>query len=258
MTIWRASIAQNDNKNKNNVTFLFKSAVLNAVKTIRDKKKRADKGFIFDYLTKSLVSNLKMELKNVLAALVDNNRVIDKKTPTGLRSFHIVNDLSDRQNEINNLIENNHGDSNLDFNKNCPLLHYNIDTPYSQQVVSRPEGAKGELKLEARFSTLKNYIECEISSLNSKFHSDYDKSKTANTQEYEEMVTFRKSIDFLQNEVASKDAIDKTLIEMQTGILDSSANCGFQNKDNMPSINITDNSFIQVNNSDHKRKNNLI
>ena len=197
MTIWRASIAKHDNKNKNNVIFLCKSAVLNAVKTIGDKKKRADKGFIFDYLTKSLASNLEMGLlKHVLAALIDNNRVIDKKTPTGLRSFHTVNDLSDRQNEINNLVDNNHGDSNLDFNKNCPFLHYNIDNRYSHQVVSRPEGAKSELKLQVRFSTLKNIIECEISSLNSKFQSDYDKSNTANTQEYEEMATRQKRIDF--------------------------------------------------------------
>ena len=200
MTIWRASIAQNDNKNKNNVTFLFKSAVLNAVKTIRDKKKHADKGFIFDYLTKSLVSNLEMGLlKHVLATLIDNNRVIDKKT--GLRFFHIVNDLSDRQNEINNVIDSNHDDSYLDFNRNWPFLHYNIDTRYSDQVVSRPEGAKGELKLEARFSTLQNIIECEISSLNSKFRSDYNKSNTANTQEYEEIATLQKRIDFWQNEL---------------------------------------------------------
>ena len=75
---------------------------------------------------------------------------------------------------------------------------------------------------------------------------------------YEEMATLQKRIDFWQSELASKDAINETLIEMQTGILDSSTNYSFQNKDNMSSINITDNSFIQVSNSNHKRKNNLI
>ena len=200
MTIWRASIAKHDNENKNDVIFLCKSAALNAVKTIGDKTKRADKGFIFHYLTKSLVSNLEMGLlKHVLATLIDNNRVTDKKT--GLRFFHIVNDLSDHQNEINNVIDSNHDDSYLDFNRNWPFLHYNIDTRYSDQVVSRPEGAKGELKLEARFSTLQNIIECEISSLNSKFRSDYNKSNTANTQEYEEIATLQKRIDFWQNEL---------------------------------------------------------
>ena len=195
MTIWRASIAKHDNENKNDVIFLCKSAALNAVKTIRDKTKRADKGFIFHYLTKSLVSNLEMGLlKHVLAALIDNNCVIDEKTRTGLRSFH--DDLSDSQNEISNLIDNNHDDSNLDFTILAIFLHNNIDTFYPHQVVSRPEGAKGELKLEARFSTLQNIIECEISSLNSKFRSDYNKSNTANTQEYEEIATLQKRIDF--------------------------------------------------------------
>ena len=38
--------------------------------------------------------------------------------------------------------------------------------------------------------------------------------------EYETMTTLQKKIDFLQNEVASKNAIIKILVEMQTGIWD--------------------------------------
>ena len=60
-------------------------------------------------------------------------------------------------------------------------------------------------------------------------------------------------IDFLQNKVASEDAIIKMLVEMQTGILDSGTNCTSQDKDNTTSINITDDSFIPANNSKHKR-----
>ena len=45
----------------------------------------------------------------------------------------------------------------------------------------------------------------------------------------------------------------KMLAEMQTGILDSGTNCTSQDKDNITSINITDDSFIPVNNSKHKR-----
>ena len=41
---------------------------------------------------------------------------------------------------------------------------------------------------------------------------------------------------------------------MQTGILDSDINYNSQDKNNMWSIEITDNSFIPVNNSKHKRK----
>ena len=94
--------------------------------------------------------------------------MINKKTPTGLSSFRIVDDSSDSRNKVDNLTENNLNDLNFDFNENCLLLHYNIDS-YFHQVVSRPNKATGELKLEARFTALKDYIERDISSLNSKF-----------------------------------------------------------------------------------------
>ena len=43
------------------------------------------------------------------------------------------------------------------------------------------------------------------------------------------------------------------LVEMQTGLLDSGTNCTSQDKDNITSINITDDSLISVNNSNLKR-----
>lgn len=63
-----------------------------------DKKKGADKESIFDSLTKSLASNLEMELLEfVLATLTENNLVTDKKTATGLSPFHLDDDLLDSQ-----------------------------------------------------------------------------------------------------------------------------------------------------------------
>ena len=43
------------------------------------------------------------------------------------------------------------------------------------------------------------------------------------------------------------------LIEIQTGILDSGTNCTSQDKDNITSINMAEDSFILINNSKHKR-----
>ena len=91
--------------------------------------------------------------------------MISKKTLTGLRSFHLVDDSSDSQNEVNNLTENNHDDLHLDFNENCLLPNCNIHTPYSHHVVSRTKKAKDELKLETRFTILKKHIEREISNV---------------------------------------------------------------------------------------------
>ena len=54
LTLGRGSTTDNCNENENNATLLFKPAILSAIKTIRNKKKRADKESIFDYFTKSL------------------------------------------------------------------------------------------------------------------------------------------------------------------------------------------------------------
>ena len=93
-TLGRASAIENCNENENDAILLFKPAVLIAIKTIRSRKKRADKESIFDYLTKSLASNIEMELlEHVLTTLTKNNLMINKKTPTELSSFRIADDL---------------------------------------------------------------------------------------------------------------------------------------------------------------------
>ena len=118
-TLGRASTTENYNENENDAILLFKPAVLSAIKTIRNKKKRADKESIFDCLTKSLASNIEIEvLEHLLTRLIENNLVINKKTPTGLSSFRITEYSLDSQNEVNNQTENNQEELNLDFNGN--------------------------------------------------------------------------------------------------------------------------------------------
>ena len=84
----RASTTENCNENENDAILLFKPAVLIAIKTIRSRKKRADKESIFDYLTKSLASNIEMELlEHVLITLIENNIVINKKNSNLIKLF---------------------------------------------------------------------------------------------------------------------------------------------------------------------------
>ena len=61
-TLGRASTIENCNESEDDAVVLFKLAVISAIKMIRNKKKRADKETIIDYLTKSLASNIEMEL----------------------------------------------------------------------------------------------------------------------------------------------------------------------------------------------------
>ena len=129
-------------------------AVLSAIKIIR-KKKPADKESMFDYLTKSLASNIEMELlEPALITLINNSFVINKKTLTGLSTFRIVDDSLGSQNKVNNVTENNQDELSLDFNDSSPLCGYNIDTPFSHRVVNRPKKTKDKSNLEARFTAL--------------------------------------------------------------------------------------------------------
>ena len=115
---------------------------------------------------------------------------------------------------------------------------------------------KTKLKLESRFTALKSYVECEISSLNSQFQSVCDKFKNWLYPNVWKDCDTSENNYFLQNEVALKDAIIKTLIETQTVILDSDTNFNSQGKDNMSFRKIAENSFMNsVSNSIHKRKN---
>ena len=115
----RTSTIETCNGNDNDAILLFKPAVLRAIKTIRNKEKRTDKESVFHYLTKSLASNIEMELlEHALTTFIENNLVINKKSRTGLSSFRIIGDSLDSQNEVNNLTENNQDELNLDFNEN--------------------------------------------------------------------------------------------------------------------------------------------
>ena len=192
----------------------------------------------------------------ILTTLIENNLVINKKTPARLSSFCIADNSLDSEKEVNNLTENNQEDLNLDFNEKSPLPNYNIDTFYSHQVVSRSKMAKDVLNLEDRFTALKNYIECEISSLDYKFQFVCDKLKTINIPEYETIITLQNGINFLQNKVVSEDAIIEMLLEIQTGNLDLGTNCTSQDKDKITSINITDDSLIPVNQNKKNREQN--
>ena len=60
---------------------------------------------------------------------------------TGLSSFRIANDLLNSESEVSSLTENNQEGLNFDFNERHLLPNYNIDTPYPNQVVSKPKKA---------------------------------------------------------------------------------------------------------------------
>ena len=78
----------------NDTLFLFNPKILNAIKFIRDRKKRADLEAIFDHLTKMEAYNADKELVENLSSQLRNCKlIINKKTHTGLDSFCLTSEL---------------------------------------------------------------------------------------------------------------------------------------------------------------------
>ena len=83
---------------------LFKSKVLNAIKKIRESKKRPNNDSILDYIIKTEASNVDKPLViSVTNELMNQNLIENKKNRQGLDFFHLVK-LSDTGNIFNNFV----------------------------------------------------------------------------------------------------------------------------------------------------------
>ena len=99
-------------------------SILNAITHINKNKKRADIDAIFEYISKSVASNIDREFLNAsVIKLVDNNVLQNEKTPKG-DSYKII----DKQTEISDSVEKNmENDSALK------------DTPENRETLSQNE-----------------------------------------------------------------------------------------------------------------------
>ena len=69
--------------------------------------------------------------------------------------------------------------------------------------------------VEVQVTALKRYVKCEISSINSKTESLFERLYKMSNTENKALVILQESISFLQKELKFKDKIIKTLIETQ-------------------------------------------
>ena len=83
---------------------LFKTKVLNAIKKIRESKKRPDNDSILDYIIKTEASHVgKSLIISITNELMNQNFIENMIARQGLDSFHLVK-LSDTGNVLNNLV----------------------------------------------------------------------------------------------------------------------------------------------------------
>ena len=100
-------------------------------------------------------------------------------------------------------------------------LPININTRNSSDTMNKSLLSQNKWNLEAQVAVLKSYVKCEISSIDNKIESLFERLNKMSSTEKKALEILQENISFLQKEVTSKDEIIKTLIETQTSILES-------------------------------------
>ena len=123
----------------------IKLKILSSIKNIREKEKCPDSTAIFEDLLKtdSTITEQSL-LDNALSKLIDLKLVINKKTPNGLDSFFLTNDL--QTDPTTNTLERSdvrtEQNTNESFNiskatQNTPLLPIDIEIPHSHNLINK-------------------------------------------------------------------------------------------------------------------------
>ena len=205
----------------------FKPKILCAIDRIKEKKKRPDIESMYDYLYRTEASNIdKVSIELILNELVKENVLVNKKTSLG-DSFrrlntpqNLVNSLhfdSCSNNELTITESVNSEESTAD--NNTPSTHAEIQTPLTtnDNLSSLTKHSdKAFLNMEATFSALKCYIDCETPILNSKVDLFIKSLKETITKvekrERNNIEILQENIRFLQKELLAKNDLVKSLI----------------------------------------------
>ena len=259
----------NDLEKTTEISSLFKPKILCAIDRIKEKKKRPDIDSIYDYLSRTEASNIdKISIELILNELVKENVVVNKKTSLG-DSFrrintppNLVNPLhtdSCPNNELTITESVNRAESTAD--NNTPSTHADIQTPLTtnDNISSLTKHSdKAFMNMEAKFSALKGYIDCEISILNSKVDQFIESLKETITK-IEKLDSISNSIKilqenirFLQKELLAKNDLIKSLKETQTVVLEAITNLKQKAQDQPELPNITNKEQIQQHHQGHQ------
>ena len=170
-------------------------------------------------------------MESVLAELINQKIISNKKTSSGCDSFY----RAEKSDNISNILENSSkNQANLDairMSLKDPVPRVNIETPQSKHVIqnkNKPEEEIYALKFEAQLSPLKSYMNCELSTINNKLDAfSQCLIKNASCQsnnENKNFETLQDNVKFLQKELAGKNDLIKSLMETQTAILEFVSN----------------------------------
>ena len=108
----------------------------------------------------------------------------------------------------------------------CPPMNQILLTTHPDNIMTKdinnPTPKNNAWKYEAKISAMKSYVQCELSTLHNKIERFMETfNKTISNFETKPYEILQDNIEFLQNELRSKDEIIKTLMDTQTAVLEN-------------------------------------
>ena len=241
-----------DDVDKNEILPFFKPKILNAIDSIRNRKKRADASSIFEEVSKHEASNID---KNTISELIDemlkNNIIINKKSSFGDSLRRAAEKSEDNENENTDSVAENENlyrteteneskdlqkpSEDINLCSQTPKINQISDTPLIKDNVNHLNHLKSvkdiahkddhQIRtLEAQLAALKSHFKCEITNINSKIEfmsNNLDKKLRESYDQNQNLALMRENNLFLQTELKEKNQFIKTLMETQTAALES-------------------------------------
>ena len=198
------NLNENINDSEPSEFSLFKPKILEAIDTIRTKKKRADVNSIYKELCRNQASNIdEKTIAKFVSELIKLKEILNKKTNYG-DSFSKVMNKADKQ--VTTLLANmtleidstpsidrsictpanEFSKSNDNTNQNdlqtedenisevTPFLNNTVCTPMISNEKSVSRKADKQIKrVETELAAVKSHLKCEIANMNSKIESNF-------------------------------------------------------------------------------------
>ena len=159
----------------NSVVSIFKEKVLVAIKDIRDTKRRPDLPSIYNQVIKTEASNADEDfIESIIVELINENKIYNKKTRTGLDSFYIAQD---------NMTTNSSSDKNTDQSGKSNISEVRNSISFIKEVYDEVGYDKLKEKISEDIqSQLTSIIDTKMTNFKSVYLDietiDMDKSKT--------------------------------------------------------------------------------
>ena len=183
---------------------------------------------ITDFLqkTEACTSDL---IESAINELIKQKSIVNKKTQKGNESFFRSAEIEfpsefDTENRQQCVQQ---GLTDKQFDETSPQMQYDIETPIpnAKSLTAKESNTKTSLKLEAKISAIKCYLDCKILALNNRTNTlsaSIGLALKAIEEKQEKTIhNLEQNFDFLQKELTRKNEFIKTIIDTQKDLVNA-------------------------------------